>query len=158
METSKLLDAIKAKYVMPLIDNRKIQRVCKTPRKLTVISYTYYENKPKEYQKDIRVIIDNREDKHHLFTTNIKGDDRAILSVIISAYRKRWGIETGYRVSGNFYAWTTSTKFNTRTFLGLISFLLQDFWVLYNFILREGKKEQQPRKTILKRCKKQFIF
>lgn len=158
VEVSRLLDGIRVKYVMPLIDNKKIARVCKTSRKLSVMPYTYYEDRPKEYQKDILVIVDNRDKNNHLFTTNIKGDRRAILSAIISAYRKRWGIETGYRVAGDFYAWTTSVKFNTRTFLGLISFLLQDLWVLYNFILREGKKNQQPRKTVLKRCKTLFHF
>ncbi|MBU3924122.1 MAG: transposase [Nanoarchaeota archaeon] len=153
VETSRLIDDKHAYYVMPLIDNKKIARVCKTTRKLVVLPYIYYENRSKEYRKEIRVIVDNRNNKNHLFTTNIKGNNRALLSTIIYIYRKRWGIETGYRVSGNFYAWTTSVKFNTRTFLGLLSFLMQDFWVLYNFILRKGNKKQQPRKTLLKKCK-----
>lgn len=89
VETSRLLDELRTKYAMPLINNKKIERVCMTSRKLTVMPYTYYENRPREYQKDILVMVDNRNKKKHLFTTNIKGDRRAVLSAIISAYRKR---------------------------------------------------------------------
>ncbi|MFH1358706.1 MAG: hypothetical protein ABIH37_02360 [archaeon] len=89
VETSRLLDELRAKYAMPLINNKKIERLCETSRKLTVIPYTYHENRSKEYQEDILVIVDNRNKKKHLFTTNIQGKRRAVLSVIISAYRKR---------------------------------------------------------------------
>jgi IS4 transposase len=158
VDVSRVLDAKMAKYVMPLVDNKKIERVCKTSRKLSVMPYTYYEDRPKEYQKDIRVIVDNRDKKKHLFTTNIRGDRRAVLSVIISAYRKRWGIETGYRVAGEFYAWTTSVKFNTRTFLALLSFIMQDLWTLYNFLEQRETRMHQPRNRLLKGCRTVLKF
>jgi len=158
VEISRVFDDKMAKYIMPLVDNKKIERVCKTSRKLSVMSYTYYEDRPKEYQKDIRVIIDNRNKKKHLFTTNVQGDRRAVLSIIIAAYRKRWGIETGYRVAGEFYAWTTSVKFNTRTFLALLSFIMQDLWTLYNFLEQKGTRMHQPRNRLLKGCRTVFKF
>lgn len=158
VEVSRILDAKMAKYVMPLVDNKKIERVCKTSRKLSVMLYTYYEDRPKEYQKDIRVIVDNRNKKKHLFTTNVQGDRRAVLSIIIAAYRKRWGIETGYRVAGEFYAWTTSVKFNTRTFLALLSFIMQDLWALYNFLEQRETRMHQPRNRLLKGCKTVLKF
>jgi hypothetical protein len=158
VDTARLLDELRAKYVMPLTDNSKLKKICSTKRKLIVIPYTYREDRPKEYQKQIKVIVDNRGDEKHLFTTNIPGDKRAVLSQIIATYRKRWGIETGYRVAGEFYAWTTSVKFSTRTFLSQLSFLLQDLWTLFNFILQAGTKFQQPRNKILKGCKKIFDY
>lgn len=158
VEISRVLDGKMAKYVMPLVDNKKIERVCKTSRKLSVMPYTYYEDRPKEYQKGIRVIVDNRNKKKHLFTTNVQGDRRAVLSIIIAAYRKRWGIETGYRVAGEFYAWTTSVKFNTRTFLTLLSFIMQDLWTLYNFLEQRETRMHQPRNQSLKGCRTVLAF
>lgn len=158
VDVSRVLDGKRAKYIMPLVGNVKVQRVCDSPKKLSVMPYTYYEDRPREYQKDIRVIVDKRDDKKHYFTTNINGDARAVLSAVISAYRKRWGIETGYRVAGEFYAWTTSVRFNIRSFLGLLSFIMQDLWTLHNFLEQKGTKMQQPRKGLLKGCKTVFNF
>jgi len=158
VDVSRVLDDKMAKYVMPLVENVKIKRICDSPKKLSVMNYIYYEDKPKEYQKKIRVIVDKRDKKKHYFTTNIQGNRKEILSAIISAYNKRWGIETGYRVADDFYAWTTSVNFSTRTFLTLLSFLMQDLWTLFNFLKHEGTNFQQPRKKILKGCKKIILF
>lgn len=158
VDISRVLDAKIVKYVMPLIKNKKIKKICDIPSKLGVMKYIYYEGRSKEYQEEIRVIIDKRNKEKHYFTTNIKGNKKEILSAIILAYRRRWGIETGYRVADDFYAWTTSVNFNTRTFLVLFSFLMQDLWILYNFIDRQGTKFQQPRSKILKGCRKITLF
>jgi len=158
VDISRVLDGKYVKYIMPLTENTKIKRVCDSPKNLDIMKYAYYENRSKEYQKEIRVIIDKRKKENHYFTTNIKGDKRAVLSAVISAYRKRWGIETGYRVADDFYAWTTSVKFSTRTFLGLFSFLMQDLWTLRNFLNYQGTKFQQPRDKILRGCRKINLF
>lgn len=158
VDVSRVIDEKRAKYIMPLVGNVKIQRVCDSPRKLTVMPYTYYEDRPKEYQKEIKVIVDKRNEEKYYFTTNIQGNKRAILSAIILAYRKRWGIETGYRVADEFYAWTTSVKFSTRTFLTLLSFIMQDLWTLYNFLEQKGTKLHQPRKRLLRGCRTVFRF
>lgn len=158
VDISRVLDDKRVKYVMPLTENKKIKRICKTPGELGVMKYIYYEERSKEYQKVIRVIIDKRSKEKHYFTTNIQGNRKEILSAIISAYSKRWGIETGYRVADDFYAWTTSVNFNTRTFLALFSFLMQDLWTLYNFLDHLGTKFQQPRNKILRGCRKITLF
>jgi hypothetical protein len=158
VEISQLLDDKRAKYIMPFIENKKIKRICDDPKELHIMPYIYYEDKPKEYQKEVRVIVDKRDTETHYFTTNIQGDKKAILSSIILAYRKRWGIETGYRVADEFFAWTTSVKFNTRTFLTLLSFIMQDLWTLYNFLEQKGTKMHQPRNKMIKGCKTIFRF
>lgn len=158
VDVSRVLDGKRTKYAMALAENKKIKRMCDGQKKLEVLPYIYYEDKPKEYQKEIRVIVDRRDKEQHYFTTNIQGDRRAVLSMIISAYRKRWGIETGYRVADEFYAWTTSVRFSTRTFLALLSFIMQDLWTLYNFLEQRGTKLHQPRNKLLRRCKTVFRF
>ena len=158
VDISRVLDEKRVKYIMPLTENNKIKKVCDSSKELAVMSYIYYEDRPKEYQKEIRVIIDKRNNEKHYFTTNIQGEGKAILSTIISAYKKRWGIETGYRVADEFYAWTTSVKFSTRSFLALLSFIMQDLWTLYNFLEQKGTKIHQPRNCLLKGCRTIFKF
>ena len=50
-------------------------------------------------------------------------------------YRKRWGIETGYRVKGNFKANTTSKSMTVRITYLMISICLYNIWVLVNLII-----------------------
>jgi putative transposase len=47
-------------------------------------------------------------------------------------YRKRWGIETSYRVKGDFRPKTTSRRYVIRLFYFMFSTCLYDLWVLAN--------------------------
>lgn len=49
-------------------------------------------------------------------------------------YRKRWGIETGYRVKGDFKANTTSKSYVVRITYLMISICIYNIWVLINLI------------------------
>ena len=50
-------------------------------------------------------------------------------------YRKRWGIETSYRVKGNFRPKTTSRRYVIRMFYFMFSVCLYNLWVLVNLIV-----------------------
>lgn len=145
-------------YTMPLTENKKVKRIAKDMKGIITIHYTFYEDRPKEYQTKVKLIIDKREKETYYFITNIAGENKTALLLIIEAYRKRWGIETGYRVADDFYAWTTSKKFSIRCFLGLLSFLMQDLWILQNFIEQKGTPFQQARSKMLKGCRKILQF
>lgn len=153
-----LKEDVKVHYTMPLTENKKVKRIAKDMKGLITLPYTFYENRPKEYQTIVKLIVDKREDEANYFITNIAGENKAALLLIIEAYRKRWGIETGYRVANDFYAWTTSKKFSIRCFLGLLSFLMQDLWILQNFIEQKGTPFQQIRSKMLKGCRKILQF
>lgn len=157
-EIFEIMNDERTKYVMPLIKYSKVKKLCnQTKKEVDVIEYIFYENRAVEYQTKVKVIIDKREETHY-FVTNIQGETKTILALIIEAYRKRWGIETGYRVADEFYAMTTSVKFNTRCFLNLLSFLLQDLWTLRNFIENTGTKLQQPRSKFMESCRTLLLF
>jgi putative transposase len=153
-----LKEEIEARYTMPLTENKKVKRISADMKCIVTMPYTFYENRPKEYQTTVKLIVDKREKEAHYFITNIAGENKTALLLIIEAYRKRWGIETGYRVADEFYAWTTSKKFFIRCFLGLLSFLMQDLWVLQNFIGQKGTPFQQARSKLLKGCRKILQF
>lgn len=67
-------------------------------------------------------------------------------------YRKRWGIETGYRVKNEFRARTCSTKPVIRLLLNMLSFVLYNLWALMNtafrFIIGKGRYLKNDRSYI----------
>lgn len=65
------------------------------------------------------------------FATNISGDPETIANL----YRKRWGIETSYRVKNNFFGRTCSRKPGLRLLFIFLSFMLYNLWVLANKLL-----------------------
>ena len=71
-------------------------------------------------------------DRYVAFITNVKVDDhRDLLRLIPKTYRKRWGIETGYRVLKQARAKTKSPRVAARLFLMFFSLAYVNFWLLY---------------------------
>jgi hypothetical protein len=66
----------------------------------------------------------------------------ALPSFIPSEYRRRWGIETGYRVQDNVQAKTTSTNYKLRLLYQMTSVLLYNVWHYANFLLCRALKKQ----------------
>lgn len=158
-ENIDLLDEdIRVPYTMPLAENKKLKRITVDMSGIITLPYTFYENRPEEYHTTVKLIVDKRKERAHYFITNLSGEGKATLTLIVESYRKRWGIETGYRVADEFHAWTTSTKFSLRCFLALLSFLLQDLWTLSNFITQRGTPMQQARSRLLKGCRRVLVF
>ena len=54
---------------------------------------------------------------------------------LANAYRRRWGIETSYRVIGDFLAKSRSTAYSVRLFYFLFAVTLYNLWVLCNRLL-----------------------
>ena len=68
---------------------------------------------------------------------------------IPSEYRRRWGIETGFRVQDNVQAKTTSTQYVVRLLYHLASVLLYNVWNYANLLLCRTMKKQF-KKPLLK--------
>jgi len=62
-------------------------------------------------------------------------------SFVPSEYRRRWGIETGYRVQDNVQAKTTSTNYKLRLIYQMTSVLLYNVWHYANFLLCRALKK-----------------
>ena len=77
------------------------------------------------------------------FATNLPRSLATRLPVFIpSEYRRRWGIETGYRVQDNAQAKTTSRKYAVRLLYHLTSVLLYNVWSYANLLLCRGLRKQ----------------
>jgi hypothetical protein len=66
----------------------------------------------------------------HAWVSNITASPKKIQKT----YKKRWGIETGYRVKGDFQANTCSKNFTVRVMYSLLAICLYNLWVLINLI------------------------
>lgn len=66
----------------------------------------------------------------HAWVTNTYKSPKQIYKL----YKRRWGIETGYRVKGNFQANTCSKNFTVRVMYSLLAVCLYNIWVLINFL------------------------
>lgn len=81
----------------------------------------------------------------HAWVTNIDKSPRVIQKI----YKRRWGIETGYRVKGDFQANTCSRNFTVRVMYSLLAICLYNLWVLVNLLY-----DFDIIKTIVASCKK----
>lgn len=77
---------------------------------------------------------DAPESKQMYFVTNMRVTETSAES-LAESYRRRWGIETSYRVIGDFLAKTTSKSFSVRLYYFLFAVALYDIWVLTNVLL-----------------------
>ena len=75
-------------------------------------------------------------DRYVAFITNARVDDPGdLLRLIPKTYRKRWGIETGYRILKQARAKTKSPRVAARLFLMFFSLAYVNFWLLYRRML-----------------------
>ena len=74
------------------------------------------------------------DDTQTYFVTNLPVSEARAQS-LAESYRRRWGIETSYRVIGEFLARSTSTSFSVRLFYFLFATALYDIWVLTTVLM-----------------------
>jgi IS4 transposase len=85
-------------------------------------------------------------DLYFSFATNLpRSIARKLPSFIPCEYRRRWGIETGYRVQDNAEAKTTSTNYKLRLLYQMVSVLLYNVWHYANFLLCRALKKQSDK-------------
>jgi len=68
----------------------------------------------------------------------INENDVELINKLSDLYRKRWGIETAYRVKKGFRAQTTSKNYKVRLMYFLYSALLYNLWVIIDSIISLG--------------------
>ena len=70
-------------------------------------------------------------EKYSAFATNlpVKEEER---EQVIEAYRKRWGIETGYRVKREFRIKTSTRVYSMKILFFFLSVVMYNLWVLLN--------------------------
>ena len=80
-------------------------------------------------QATFRLVTLWQHDKLLIFATNTSFKPRRLRKT----FRKRWGIETSYRMIGMFLAKTTSKLYRLRVLYFFLAVTLYNLWVLWNF-------------------------
>jgi hypothetical protein len=80
-------------------------------------------------QASFRVVAVEHKGKVLVFATNTCFRRRKLHRL----FRKRWGIETSYRLIGLFLAKTTSKSYGVRRLYFFLAVVLYNLWVLWNF-------------------------
>ncbi|MCU4752071.1 transposase [Halobacteria archaeon AArc-curdl1] len=84
------------------------------------------------------------EDEHVWFVTNlaIEADSAKAYA---AAFRRRWGIETSYRQTGDFLPRTSSPTFSVRLFYFLFAVSMYNLWILANVLVTAGTVPDKPQ-------------
>jgi IS4 transposase len=78
----------------------------------------------------------DEDDRYFLFITSIPVDSEETAFQLARDFRKRWRIETGYKMKKQFRGKTCSLSYAVRLFLILLSFVLYNLWVVINSKLK----------------------
>jgi len=124
------LQELGLKFVMPAIKNPKVKKLMREYDAPTIVRY-------RMGSEDERVhfnlfIVEAEDGQKIVFASNYP---YYYESIIAGKYKKRWGIETSYRVKSELRLKTCSRKYAVRFFMFVLSVLLYNAWVLLNLLL-----------------------
>jgi putative transposase len=127
----------KVKFLMHLPCHSGIQKIIKKNKIPFLVEYKSESHKkmPKE---QFTVIGLEWAEENWFFATNIKFTKKTV-SKIISMFRLRWGIETGYRMVNQFLPKTTSKNYGIRVFYFYFACLMYNAWILFNLLISNVK-------------------
>jgi hypothetical protein len=114
-------------FVIPLRDTVKLRKRWRWMRYAKRFSYN-----TQGVDVDVVEAVDSKGVQYFLGTNLAERPKR-----ILKLYKKRWGIETSYRMIGQFYPKTTSNSYVIRVFYFVLAVLLYNIWVLLNARVRE---------------------
>ncbi len=122
----------KIKYIIRADKSRKLRRKLKHANRERGYRTVLTVNKKAETTL-VAVYAKKKNGKRrewHAWITNVGASPKKIQKT----YKKRWGIETGYRVKGDFQANTCSKNFTIRIMYSLLAICLYNVWVLVNLL------------------------
>ena len=134
-EIINLLKELRVKFLMPAIRNIKIQRYMKEYKEIQSKIIDYDMGYRKYNRAEFKLVfVDDKQGTKRVFATNILVSED-LTQKYFEWYSKRWGIETSYRVKGDFKARTTSKYFSVRLFYFMWSVCLCNIWVLVSLVV-----------------------
>ena len=154
IDVFRALNSLKIKYI---VCAKKTGKLLRSVEGKTHIQYTL-EKPSDSYTINLTA---HRPDEETLwvYATNLHSKPESIAYT----YKKRWGIETGYKSKNHFNANTTSKNYAIRIFLILLAITLYNLWILTNLIAdstiirKTSRKNQYSTKVTIFQFKQSFI-
>jgi len=146
------LKRLGVRFIMPAVKNNKVKQTIRNykegpvkrfvlgnRRKNVSFNLAIYPRPEQRLPKKKKLTV---YDLYFGFATNIPMSSAANIPAFIpSEYRRRWGIETGYRVQGSVKAKTTSKDYRLRLAYQMTSVLLYNVWHYANFLVCQALKK-----------------
>ncbi|WP_456329219.1 transposase [Archaeoglobus sp.] len=123
------LQELGLKFVMPAIKNPKIKKLVEQYDAPTIVRY-HMGTRGRVAHFNL-FIVEGRDGEKVVFASNYP---YYYESIIAEKYRRRWGIETSYRVKNGLRLKTCSRKYVVRFFMFCLSVMLYNAWVLLNLL------------------------
>ena len=162
--TVEVISALKrpgVRFIIPAVKNRKVKDVIEDHHRLEtdpVQSFTLgvgegavsfnlaiYPRPEEDQTKKQRSI----HERYIAFATNLPKPKVSQLPTLVpQEYRRRWGIETGYRIQGSVEAKTTSRNYALRLLYHMSSVLIYNVWQYANSLLARRAKKPFTRPLI----------
>ena len=142
------LDELSVKYLMPAIKNNRIKKAIEDHHKKLIPNMVKFSiRNAADLQASFGLMIHSVKEpkqtdpihkQYIVFATNMPYKEALrLFPEIPDEYRRRWGIETGYRVQNQIKAMTTSTNYTVRLVYQMLSVILYNIWILANIMLAE---------------------
>jgi len=138
IDVFRSLNHLKLKYIVCAKQSRKLLEAVKGK---TRVQYTL--EKPGDSHTVSLTAYRPDEKTMWMYATNISSNPENIAYT----YKKRWGIETGYKSKNRFNANTTSKNYSIRLFLMLLAIGLYNLWVLANLVADSTTIQKVSHKT-----------
>lgn len=138
------------KFIMPAIANPKIQKLMDSPK---TTDYEM-ENAYHETTKFKLLVVEGKKGLVP-FATNVA---KNIYYLVPGIYRKRWGIETSYRVKKEFRPRTCTKSYVARLFFFLFSVCFYNLWILINMLVGIETSGRIPKKPLISARRLKFLF
>jgi len=117
--SSRKRQRIKVKTNLVIVDNSKVERI-----------------HAEKYDED---------ERYFMFITNVLINSQETAFQLARDFRKRWGIETGYKTKKQFRGKTCSLSYAVRLFFILLSFVLYNLWISINSKLKNRIWDIRPK-------------
>ena len=141
----RILEKHHLRFLFPVTKNKLVKKMINDAHKSKNYVHKYKFTKGKKPTASFTIFFtldpDSQEKqvwkRYHVYGTNIPvtNDNRL---VFVEIYRKRWNIETSFRVEKQeFLAQTSSKSYNFRLLLFLVAIFLYDLWIVTRIVLGE---------------------
>ncbi len=155
VEVISLLKRLGIRFIMPAVKNKKVKEAIRGYHESKAEAVQRFPMGKDENKVSFNLAIYQRPREHKTkrrkpslydlylpFATNLsKAVATQLPAFIPEEYRRRWGIETGYRVQGSVEAKTTSTNYALRLIYQMASVFVYNVWQYANLLLARAAKK-----------------